>query len=368
MAVSAGGKGAARGSAAAGRAGAGRGASRGGPPAKGTPRTPGWGLLDLGLVGLVVLAVFTRTPLGGLGQRAWGLATGQEVDAPALLATFSEGPDAAVLTQLAAQVLAAPPPVPDGEAPPPAGFPEPYRSAARLTLTDPLPPAALALGLPLPAGLAPAEQALLVLDHLYTGDPEAALERFAVGEDQRRRAILRARPHHGARAERFEVHRRFLPAADARRAEQLVGEVMGVGQVLGLAWPIAVPHRVSSGFGYRVHPVLGTRKLHNGVDLSVPIGTPVLAAQQGEVAVAAEDRLNGLYVVIDHGFGVRSSYCHLDRIDVARGQALARGEALGRSGNTGRSTGPHLHFTLKVGGEAIDPAPYRPADAPVSGS
>lgn len=346
----------------------GAGAARGAGAVKSRRAPPpapvaGFGLLDLLLVAAVGVATFTRTPLGGLGLRAWALFTGAAIDTPALLATFSRGPDLTLVQEVAALHTALPdaPPAPEG------GFPEPYRSAARLTLTGPLPPAAeaVAVGLgPQPAG----ELALAVLDALYTGDAEQALERFAVGEEQRLRAIARARPYVGDPAERFAAHRAYLPAADARRAEQLVGQVMGVGRVLGLSWPIAAPHRVSSPFGYRTHPVLGTRRLHNGVDLSVPIGTPVFAAQEGEVAVASEDRLNGRYVVLDHGYGVRSSYCHLEQVDVSEGQALGRGEALGLSGNTGRSTGPHLHFTLKVGGEAVDPMPFRPADARVTGS
>mgnify|MGYP002007330784 CR=1 FL=1 len=86
----------------------------------------------------------------------------------------------------------------------------------------------------------------------------------------------------------------------------------------------------------------------------------ILAAQAGTVRVG-EDRVSGRYVVIDHGHGVRTSYCHLDRIGVTKGQQVKPGDRIGLSGNTGRSTGPHLHFVVRIGRETVDPERLRRA-------
>ena len=87
--------------------------------------------------------------------------------------------------------------------------------------------------------------------------------------------------------------------------------------------------------------------------------TPVWAAQKGQIKVAGSDAINGNYVVIDHGNNVRTSYCHLDSLEVERKDQVQRGQTLGQSGNTGRSTGPHLHFVVRVGGKAVDPERFR---------
>ena len=130
--------------------------------------------------------------------------------------------------------------------------------------------------------------------------------------------------------------------------------------MLDLAWPVDPNARVTSGFGERIHPILHVKKMHNGVDLSVPEGTLVHAAQAGDVVVVGQDSMNGNYAVVDHGFGIQSSYCHLSSVDAARGDILERSQVFAKSGNTGRSTGPHLHFTLKMGGKAVDPERFRP--------
>ena len=93
----------------------------------------------------------------------------------------------------------------------------------------------------------------------------------------------------------------------------------------------------------------------------MPVGTPILAAQGGTVASISYDDRSGNYVAIEHGNGVRTAYCHLETIDVAVGDTVQRGQVVAKSGNTGRSTGPHLHFIVKVHGKAIDPLPLRRA-------
>ncbi|MBA2320986.1 MAG: M23 family metallopeptidase [Deltaproteobacteria bacterium] len=277
----------------------------------------------------------TRSPLGALGWFAVERLRGHGAEMPTLTAFFATG--AVPLPDTATLVLAAP------AAPPPAeGLPEPWRSAAIVVLS-------------------PSDETLAAIDASYASSPvpEDALEDAAIGRDLRERAVARARASGDAEPESYAVHRRYLPNNAQREADRVVGGTAALATALDLAWPIAVPHRVASGFGERIHPILKTRKLHNGVDLPVPVGTPVLAAQAARVTVVGEDGLNGRFAVLDHGYGIRTSYCHLDGVDVARDAALDRGQVFARSGNTGRSTGPHLHYTLKIGGRAVDPLRFR---------
>ncbi|CAM2936241.1 M23 family metallopeptidase [Paenibacillus sediminis] len=122
--------------------------------------------------------------------------------------------------------------------------------------------------------------------------------------------------------------------------------------------PVPNGTRISSPFGYRIHPITGERKLHKGVDFAVPIGTEVHAAEDGVVIVADWWSGYGNCVIIDHGNGVWSLYGHLSSYKVEKGDQVKRGDVVALSGNTGGSTGPHLHFEVRVNGTAVDPMPY----------
>ncbi len=123
---------------------------------------------------------------------------------------------------------------------------------------------------------------------------------------------------------------------------------------------------MSSPFGYRLHPVLGMRKLHTGVDLSVRVGTEVHAVADGTVRRASKDGMNGRVLILDHERGVTTAYCHNSELLVRPGQRVARGELFARSGNTGRSTGPHLHYQLELSAQPVDPLRFRPRSNPVA--
>jgi murein DD-endopeptidase MepM/ murein hydrolase activator NlpD len=197
------------------------------------------------------------------------------------------------------------------------------------------------------------------LDEAWTGDPETTLEVVAIGEELRDRAIRRASAAGRADPERYRVHRTYLPQDAMVVADDAVDGVLAVALLLDLQWPVDVSSRISSGWGDRIHPISGERKFHNGVDLAVPVGTPVQAAQAGDVVVAAEDDRNGRYLVLEHGHGVRTAYCHLDELMVDKGNPFDRGKLIAMSGNSGRSTGPHLHFVVRVNGKTLDPLPLR---------
>ena len=121
----------------------------------------------------------------------------------------------------------------------------------------------------------------------------------------------------------------------------------------GLSLPCS--GRFTSRFGYRVHPITRVYKLHTGVDISVPSGTAIHAAADGEVIDAGYMGAYGYAVVIDHGGGVSTLYGHCSRLLVSRGGKVNRGQVIAKSGSTGYSTGPHCHFEKRVNGKPVNP-------------
>ncbi len=123
-----------------------------------------------------------------------------------------------------------------------------------------------------------------------------------------------------------------------------------------LVRPVGGP--VTSGFGWRIHPVYGTRRLHAGIDFGVATGTPVQAADTGTVIFAGWYGGYGNTVIINHGGGITTLYAHNSRLSVGQGQQVQRGQVVAGSGSTGLSTGPHVHFEVRVNGQPVDPARY----------
>lgn len=115
---------------------------------------------------------------------------------------------------------------------------------------------------------------------------------------------------------------------------------------------------LTSGYGSRTHPVLGGRRNHRGIDLASPTGTPIYATADGVVSRADWFSSYGLYVAIEHGGQIQTRYGHMSRLNVAAGQAVRKGEIIGYVGSTGRSTGPHLHYEVRIAGVAVNPVPY----------
>ncbi len=128
---------------------------------------------------------------------------------------------------------------------------------------------------------------------------------------------------------------------------------------LDLEIPVADARR-SSPFGTRRFINDQPRNPHNGLDLAAPVGTPIVATEAGKVIELGHFFFNGKTVLIDHGNGLVTMYCHMDRMDVEIGQEVARGEQIGTVGATGRVTGPHLHWTVILNGNAVDPALFLP--------
>ncbi|WP_338446905.1 M23 family metallopeptidase [Pelagerythrobacter marensis] len=129
----------------------------------------------------------------------------------------------------------------------------------------------------------------------------------------------------------------------------------------GISVPSRMPledSRLTSNYGMRNHPVLGGRRAHSGVDLAAPTGTPVYATADGIVGRANWFSSYGLFIQIEHGANLQTRYAHLSKLAVADGQRVRKGDLIGYVGSTGRSTGPHLHYEVRVNGKAVNPMPY----------
>lgn len=118
---------------------------------------------------------------------------------------------------------------------------------------------------------------------------------------------------------------------------------------------------LTSDFGDRVSPITGLNHQHKGIDLAAPEGTNVYACKSGKVAIASYDATYGNYIILDHENKTQSVYAHLSAMLVTTGEEISRGTVIGKVGSTGASTGPHLHFEIRVNGAAQDPRRLLPA-------
>jgi murein DD-endopeptidase MepM/ murein hydrolase activator NlpD len=139
----------------------------------------------------------------------------------------------------------------------------------------------------------------------------------------------------------------------AKQKEQMMACIPAIVPIRGGAMHLV------SGFGYRIHPIYRTRRMHTGVDIAVKKGTPVYASGDGTV-VKPESGMGGygILVLIDHGFGYQSLYAHLSKVAVKPGKKVKRGELIGYVGSTGLSVAPHLHYEVIKGGQQVNPVHY----------
>ncbi len=157
---------------------------------------------------------------------------------------------------------------------------------------------------------------------------------------------------------RYNHSQTYVDAVLAKAAAYAAVGSRGDGS---LAWPVV--GRVASGFGSRVHPILGSVRFHAGIDISAGAGTPIHAPASGTVVRAGGEGGCGYSVTLDHGGGLRTRYCHLSRIGVTVGQSVVAGATIGWVGATGLATGPHLHFEVSVNGQLVDPLTRLPPAA-----
>lgn len=147
------------------------------------------------------------------------------------------------------------------------------------------------------------------------------------------------------------------------RGQEINNEIVsssGGGSYNGskMAWPVIGYTTLSSKFGYRIHPISGEKKLHTGIDIPAPAGTPVVAANFGTVIISRYDNSYGNMVAIDHGGGIVSFYAHNTERLVKVGDKVSKGQKISTVGTTGYSTGNHLHFEVKKNGTFVDPMNY----------
>lgn len=140
----------------------------------------------------------------------------------------------------------------------------------------------------------------------------------------------------------------------------LTGDIRSVPR-MAVSVPSRMPVdgvRLTSGFGMRDHPILRRRARHNGVDLAAPRGTPVFATADGIVEMAQWYSTYGNYVQIGHGGDIETRYAHMSSYTVSVGEQVQIGDLIGYVGSTGRSTGPHLHYEVRVANDPVNPIPY----------
>lgn len=123
-------------------------------------------------------------------------------------------------------------------------------------------------------------------------------------------------------------------------------------------WPCPSSSTISSEYGNRLHPVLNVLKFHNGLDIAASTGSSIVAAYKGTVVGAGYNSSMGNYVMIDHGDGLYTIYMHASALYVSTGQNVAKGDKIAAVGSTGRSTGPHLHFGVRLKGSYVNPHNY----------
>jgi len=125
-----------------------------------------------------------------------------------------------------------------------------------------------------------------------------------------------------------------------------------------IGWPSPGYYKITSPYGYRDHPILKKKKLHTGIDIAVPSGTGIVAANSGKVIYAGYNGGYGNTVIIDHGGKISTLYAHNSKLLVKVGDQVEKGNVISKSGSTGLSTGPHLHFEVRENGQPVDPMKY----------
>ncbi len=147
-------------------------------------------------------------------------------------------------------------------------------------------------------------------------------------------------------------------AAAAQAAANSKASSSSSGKVSSMTWPCPSSTKITSGYGYRTHPITGVYKLHNGIDIGAAKNAKIVAAAAGTVTTVAYSKGYGNYVILTHSGGIQTLYAHMTTATVKEGEKVSAGEQIGKVGMTGYATGYHLHFTVFVNGSSVDPRKY----------
>lgn len=151
---------------------------------------------------------------------------------------------------------------------------------------------------------------------------------------------------------------KYLDEMSLQYAHEQDSELRGVYSDSQFIWPVPSCTLLTSPYGYRIHPILDYERLHAGLDIGAKFGEEIIAADGGTVLIAEYSDSYGNFVLIDHGDRYSTAYGHMSEIAVEAGQEVKQGELIGYIGSTGWSTGPHLHFEIRLDGERIDPEEF----------
>ena len=165
-----------------------------------------------------------------------------------------------------------------------------------------------------------------------------------------------------AQIEEYDNKMKEIAAKERAAASSYSGST-GSGVVASsgaLAWPVPSSRTITSQYGYRIHPISGTRKLHAGVDIGAAGGSNIVAAESGTVILSSMGYNGGYgnYVIIDHGNGLTTRYAHCSALYVSVGQSVSKGQTIAAVGSTGASTGDHCHFEVRINGATQNPLNY----------
>lgn len=158
-----------------------------------------------------------------------------------------------------------------------------------------------------------------------------------------------------------EVKNAIKELIDNSKDLQPIGKIIdilireGIFTELPLSPPLKGDFRISSPYGYRIHPLSGEKKFHSGVDLAVELATPVYSAGSGTIIFAGRKGGYGRCVIVQHSYGYTSIYAHLSAYYTQKGEKVQQGQVIGFVGSTGKSTGNHLHFEIRKNNRAINP-------------
>jgi murein DD-endopeptidase len=329
------------------------------------------GLLDLLIASLCVWGACYHTPVGAAVRGIVSIPFGRSTSARSVLAHYNGGVYAPepLNPSLVLPKLALHAPVPEADA---LGYGT-YAAWSSLPAPERQRAKALALAARLPVGaLEDPREGPKVYARLLRAlsrelkSEEAAVVATLCGYEPARYAQERALAESGGELGLEHIARQLPPGFEEEIAA--ASQAMMLGRAYGLAWPAVASAPITSPFGLRRHPMLGQSRMHKGVDISLRIGTPVLAVDDGVVVEADQDSVNGVHLTLDHGRGVTTLYCHNSRHRVRRGQWVKKGDVIAESGNSGMSTGPHLHYQLELARVPVDPLQFRAQGVPVTSS